>query len=185
MNFTPHSLIFSPGTPISFQETNAFLYNFYNILFFVETSLLVVFFAVGLYFALKGTKQPFATKMCALMFTSNVCILVSILAFKICYKVIVSDGKLSWWQWLFAIIALITFIASDACFNIATWLLAYNYYICADKLEDVHHIRKTDANMLRRERNQTILFWAILAVNVIISVLWGCFRFGLNFCRYE
>ena len=49
-DLAPANLIFSPGTPISFQESNAFLYNFYNVLFFVETSLLVILFGVALFF---------------------------------------------------------------------------------------------------------------------------------------
>ena len=122
--------------------------------------------------------------MCALMLASNVSVLLAILTFQSVYKVISADETLNGWHWFLAILALLFFIASDACFNIATWLLAYNYYICADKLEDVHQVRKADENMMRRERNHTILFWTVMSINIIAAILWGSFRFGRNLCIY-
>jgi hypothetical protein len=81
--------------------------------------------------------------MCALMLASNICILVCIPCFQSVFKIIGADGTLNGWHWFVVVIALLTFIASGACFNVATWLLAYNYYICADKLKDVHDGRRT------------------------------------------
>jgi hypothetical protein len=88
------------------------------------------------------------------MLASNALVLVALLAFHSVYSTILTGTKINAWHWTLAIFSVIAFIVSDACFNIGTWLLAYRYYICADKLEDVHANTKTpDEKTVRRERN--------------------------------
>jgi hypothetical protein len=47
------------------------------------------------------------------------------------------ENTFNWVDWTLASIAFFTFVASQMLFDVATWLLAYNYFICADKLDKI------------------------------------------------
>ena len=53
-----------------------------------------------------------------------------------------NNAKVQWW--IGGILAFVGFIAQQALFDIATWLLAYNYFICAQKLKKINKHQTAD-----------------------------------------
>ena len=49
-----------------------------------------------------------------------------------------SGDKFGLLDWLIAGITVLSFVCSQMLFDIATWLMSYNYFICADRLDKIH-----------------------------------------------
>lgn len=175
--------IFNPATPNSFKQTNATLYSVYNILFWSECALLVVFFSAALFHVVRQKKQPFAAKLLALLLLSNVSLVVCMLLFRLVLNYINTGQQLDAFWWSLAIIAYTCFVVSDACFNVATWCLAFNYFMCSEKLEQVHTQNAT-SKPPANEKCFNVVFWIMLTLNICSSVAWGTFRFIHNYDKY-
>ena len=121
------------------------LYQIYIVFFYVSSSLLVVFFALSLYAVYKQTKQKFAVQLLALMLISNVAVIISMFTYAEVIDAVNSGQELGVYLWLMSGVALVCFVASNATYNIATWLLAFNYFMCSQKL-DKHGLRKSKEN---------------------------------------
>lgn len=151
-------------------------------LFYSSKTILAVLFAFSLYTVCKNSKQKFAVQLLALMLVSNVTIIVSMLTYKVVKEDVSSGQEMGVYLWVMAIVSIICFVVSKAFFNIATWLLAFNYFICSQKL-DKNGLRKTESK--RMEVFYSALYWGLLALNTMITTIYGVLRFMRNFKYYS
>jgi hypothetical protein len=180
-NETTELAVFNPATPNSFKQSDPTLYNIYMIMFWGEIALLIIFFGAALFHVIKGQKQPFAAKLLALLLVSNISLFICMIMFKLVLNYIDSGGELGMGWWTVAIVAYVLFVTSDACFSVATWMLAFNYYRCSEKLEQVH---KSGFKNVGTENQHSFVFWFMLSLNVASSLAWGTFRFLHNYDNY-
>ncbi len=124
-------LVFNPSTPSTFRKSNHLLYQIYIIFFYVSTSLLIAFFGLSLHKVLKKSQQKFAAQLLGLMLASNVTILVSIYTYELVIRKVNNGEELSSFYWFLAAVALICFVASNALYNIAAWILSFHYFMCS------------------------------------------------------
>lgn len=174
-------LIFNPSTPQTFQESHQVLYQIYIVLFYLTSAVLTAFFALSLYTVYKNSKQKFAVQLLALMLVSNITIIVSMLTYAVVIEAVNTGQVLGVYLWVMTVVALICFVVSNATFNIATWLLAFNYFMCSQKL-DKNGLRK--AKSKRMEVFYNALYWGLLALNALFATLWGVLKFWRNYKRY-
>lgn len=106
--------------------------------------------------------------------------------FKLVINYIHSGGEVNVFWWSISILAYIGFVISDACFNVGTWCLAFNYFVCSEKLEEVNNnqtpSRKTSAC---KEKCHNVIFWFMLVLNICSATAWGTFRFIKNYDKYK
>lgn len=152
-------------------------------MFWSMTTMLIAFFGIALLKILKRANQKIAVKLLGLMFVSNLCILTCMLLFRFVHSYIIihpDDTTLPWYMWISALFAFLTFVTSEAFFNIATWLLAFNYWMCAAKLEQAWN-RQSEHVEPKLEKFHRFVFWAMLTASFISSTAWGYFRFMRNY----
>lgn len=83
------------------------------------------------------------------------------------------------------------FIVGDACFSVATWLLAHNYYVCSTRLK--HVVEEVDKSARSASEKQVKaeaevktdkFYWVMLVLNITASAAWGTFRLLKNLAIY-
>jgi hypothetical protein len=65
------------------------------------------------------------------MLASNVTILVSMFTYELVIRKVNNNEELTLFYLVLAAVALICFVASNALYNIATWILSFNYFMCS------------------------------------------------------
>ena len=102
----------------------------------IETYVLTIILIISFGFALQRLKKedgnPFAIKLMKFLLWSNICYFMCRLSFYLSDKAAnknAGDSSFAWW--IGGILAFICFIAQQILFDLATWLLAFNCFICA------------------------------------------------------
>jgi MFS family permease len=180
-------LAFKPMTPTQLRTAAPTLYNIYNDLFWATTFMLIALFSISLYYVIHHSKQKFAIRLLSLCLLSNVTAVIWTVIFNWIHKFINNNtGEVLGWRWILVFVAFLCFITSSAFFNIATWLLAFNYYVCSEKLDQVHTSRSTKtAPSDKRTLGQQIIFWTMLVLCTASSTIWAYFRFMRNYSGYK
>jgi hypothetical protein len=90
-----------------------------------------MFFGLSLYKVCKNQMQKFAAQLLGLMLASNITILVSMYTYDIVITAINNGEELGSFLWFLSAVALLCFVASNATYNIAAWILSFNYFMCS------------------------------------------------------
>jgi hypothetical protein len=177
---------FHPSSPTQLAKQSPKLYNIYNDMYWAITCVLIALFAVALYYIKVHSKQKFAGRLMSLMLASNLSSFTCMLLFNMIHNFITNNPgeTMPIYLWVFAAIAFIAFITSEAFFNIATWLLAFNYFMCSIKLDQVRNC-KTQVTSSKKMCVLRCVFWTMLTMCGLSSVCWAWFRFLRNYSLYQ
>lgn len=113
------------------------------------TFILTVAFGWAMVYLKRNDGQPFAVKLMAMLFVSNLSYLIcrccypvaaSVITTRATYNALHPDNQLEGGSVGFYTLAAISyscFVIQQFMFDIATWLMAHNYFICSAKLKNV------------------------------------------------
>ena len=156
---------------------NGQLFHVYNWSTIGASMLLALLYGYCLYRVLQSNRIQFALQMCTLLLISNIAQVIVVTSN---YKLSSPDNTSHGSFWIF--IQSIACMSRDGCFNFAYWLFAFTYLNSAISMP---YLFKQIEIPEETERNKSLLFWGVAAINEIFIFVYCLVVFIDNTEIYE